>query len=190
MSNALNKLCDVVAEVAMANAVAVRDKFSQLMPGINDTDRANVLTTLVFMNWTFASGVWSTLSNTRMRRDLQVELKEALIHRLARALSETSLPADVAASSVELADGFKAYVQAYNSKTQAVAYADSGIAALFALERIKEACGLSDAAFNTIVPNLIPAEGLAAEVESVAGEVNKVASQERGGFLSRIFQGR
>ncbi len=188
MSSSLTQLCELVSDVAMANAAKVREQFVQLVQDeSSDVDPGSVLTLLAFMNWTFAQGVWSNISNGRLRRDLQVQSKDALILRLARALTESSSAPDIAARAVALTDEFNAYLRQYTSKMQAIADADSRTATLFAFEQIQAKCGVSDGVMNRVVPKLVSDKGLSAEVESVAQEVNKAAAAKRGGFFSKLF---
>jgi hypothetical protein len=177
----------MVAELAMSDALAVCDKFFQLVPSVSEKNRTKVLATFVFMNWTFASGVWSNLPNRKMRRDLQIELKNGVLLKLARTLSGSSVPADVAARAVALTEAFNAYVEVYNSKIRSIGDADSRIATLFALEQIQTICNLTDDALSAVVPQLVTEEGLAANVESLASEVNNVAPPRRDGFFGRLF---
>jgi len=190
MSAALTQLCDLVADVAMTNATKLREQFLQLVRDeVSEIDPGSVLTMLAFMNWTFAQGSWSNISNTKLRRDLQIQLKDALILRLARELTGGSSPPDAAARAVAINDQFTAYLRQYNARMQSLGDPDSRTATLFAFEQIQERCGLSDHVMNDVVPKLIPPEGLGTEVESVALEVNKAAAAKRGGFLSKLFRG-
>lgn len=191
MSSSLTQLCDLVSSVALANASKLREQFVQLVRDEgSDVDPESVLTILAFMNWTFAQGVWSNLSNTHLRRDLQVQLKDALILRLARALTESSSAPDIAARAVTLTDEFNDYLRHYKSRMQALGDADSRTATLFAFERIQERYGVKDGVMNRVIPRLILTEGLKAELESVAQEINKAAAQKKTGFFSRPLRGR
>ena len=177
MSSSLTRLCELVSDVAMTNATKVRERLVQLVQDeSSDVDPGAVLTLLAFMNWTFAQGVWSNISNSCLRRDLQGQLKHVLILRLARALTESSSTPDIAARAVALTVEFNAYVRQYISRMQTIGDSDSRTATLFAFEKIQAKCGVSDEVMNRVVPKLVSDEGLSAEVESVAQEVNKAAA--------------
>lgn len=190
MSSSLTKFCDLVSDVAMSNASKVRDQFMSLVGSQSqNVDSAHVLMILSFMNWTFAQGVWSELSNTRLRRDLQVQLKDALIIRLARELTGGSSVQDTAAKAVSLTDQFNDYLRQYNARMQSLGEADSRTATLFAFERIQEELRVEDSVMNRVVPHLISDKGLSAEVEAVALEITKAVAQQKKGFFSKLFGG-
>ncbi len=190
VSSSLTKYCDLVSDVAMSNARNVRDQFMHFIGSQStNVDSAHVLIVLSFMNWTFAQGAWSGLSNTTMRRDLQVELKDALIVKLAREMTGGSSASDTAARAVALTDQFNDYLRQYNNRMQSTGDADSRTATLFAFERIQEELRIEDSVMNRIVPQLISGKGLSAEVEAVALEVTKAVAQQKKGFFSKLFGG-
>ena len=188
--SSLTKFCDLVSDVAMSNASNVRDQFMSLIGRESqNVDSAHVLMIFSFMNWTFAQGVWSGLSNTRLRRDLQVQLKDALISRLASELTRGSSLQDAAARAVLLTDQFNDYLRQHNDRMQSIGEADSRTATLFAFERIQEKLGVEDSVMNRVVPQLISDKGLSAEVEAVAIEVTKAVAQQKKGFFGKLFGG-
>ena len=188
-SASLTQLCDLVSDVAITNARTLRQKFSDLAePHSVNLNADFLLKAFAFMNWTFAQGVWSNLQNTRLRRDLQIELKDFHVLKLAAELSETDSAKDIAARAVFLTEDFNAYVMGYTSNMQIMGYADSRTARLFALERIQEEFGVDDYTMKNIVPLLWSDEKMNSEVESVAMQVNKAIQQMKSkGFFRRLF---
>jgi hypothetical protein len=70
--------------------------------------------------------------------------------------------------------------------------ADSRMGTLFALEQIQAKNGLDDSIMDRAVRKLIPDEGLAGAIESLAIEINIGAAEkesrgERRGFFRRFF---
>jgi len=190
-SATLQQLCDLVSDVAVSNATTLQQTFSSLLSlhSINP-DPEYILKTFAFMNWTFAQGVWSNLQNTQLRRDLQIELKDSLITKLAGQVSGSDKVEDIAAKAVYLTEDFNTYLIKFNQRMQQAGYADSGAARLFALEQIQEECEIGDFVMNDIVPSLWSDEKSNSEVESVAMQVNNVAAEMRPkGFLRRLFGG-
>jgi len=178
-----------VSDIAVSNAATLRQIFSGLLSkhSIN-ADPEYILQTFAFMNWTFAQGVWSNLQNTQLRRDLQIELKDSLITKLAVQMSGSDRVEDIAAKALFLTEDFNAYLVRYNQRIQEAGYADSGTARLFALEQIQNVCQIADAVMNDIVPDLWSDEKSNPEVESVAMQVNNVAAEMKPkGFLRRLF---
>lgn len=190
-SPALKQLCDLVSDIAVSNATTLRQSFFSLLSQHSlKPDPEYVLKTFAFMNWTFAQGVWSNLQDTQLRRDLQVELKDSLITKLAGQLSGSDNVEDIAAKAVFLTEDFNAYLMAYNQRMQEAGYSDSdsGNARLFALEQIQEKCQIGDAVMNDIVPSLWSNEKSNSEVESVAMQVNNVAAEMNPrGFFRRLL---
>lgn len=190
-SPALKQLCGLVSDVAVSNAMTLRHTFSGLLsPHSLHPDPEYVVKTFAFMNWTFAQGVWSNLQSTQLRRDLQIELKDSLITKLAGQLSGSDRVEDIAGKAVFLTEDFNTYLMAYNQRMKEVGHADSGTARLFALEQIQEECQIGDAVMNDIVPSLWSDEKSNSEVESVAMQVNNVASEMKPkGLFRRLFGG-
>ncbi len=190
-SASLQQLCDLVSDVGISNATALRERFCHLLgPHPLQPDPEYILKTFSFMNWTFAQGVWSNLQNTQLRRDLQIELKDFLITKLARQLCASDNVEQIAAKAVFLTEDFNAYVIRYKHRLQEVAYADARTARLFALEQIQEKNQIEDDIMNDIVPALWSDERSNSEVESVAMQVNNAAAEMKPkGFLHRLFGG-
>jgi hypothetical protein len=189
MSSSLIKLCEFVSDVVMAEATKLQEQFVQLVQDeSSDVDPGTILMLLAFMNWTFVQGVWSNISNNRLRRDLQIQLKEELNLRLAFALTESSSATDTAAKAVAIQNEFIVYLRKYTSRMQSITNADSRMAKLFAFEQIQAKCGLSDEVMNRVGLELVSDKGISSEVELVALEVNKAAAAKRGGFLSKLFR--
>ena len=188
MAASLTQLCDLVSNVAISNAKETQQSFIRFLPsgteGVNPDD---VLKFFVFMNWTFAQGAWSLLKNAKLRQDLQVELKEQLITKLAGLLARSNSVQDAAAKAVFLSEELNDYLRQYITRMQSMGDADSRTATLFAFESIQNKCGLDDSVMNEIVPRLMANESFGLEVESVALQVNNVFAQRKKGFLSKLF---
>ncbi|MCK4517905.1 hypothetical protein KAT92_03955 [Candidatus Babeliales bacterium] len=189
MLSSLTQLCDLVSDVAITNAQELQIRFADVVDNHPvDVDPEYILKIFSFMNWTFAQGVWSNLKNTRLRRDLQIKLKDCIITKLAKQLAGSDSMEGIAARAVFMTDEFNSYVAQYMLHTQSVGYADSGTARLFALERIQEQLKINDYTMNDIVPILWSDEKLNSEVESVAIQVNNAAlEQNEKGFFRRLF---
>jgi hypothetical protein len=190
-SASLEQLCHLVCDVAITNAIALRQQLTDLVtPHSLDLDPEHVLNTFAFMNWTLAQGVWSNLEHARLRRDLQAELRRCLIMKLAEQLVGSTTVEDIAAKAVFLMEDLSSYIMGYSSEMGSLGYADSGTARLFALERIQEEHGINDDVMDDIVPSLWADKKANSEVESVAMQVNKVAAEMKPeGLWRRLFGG-
>jgi len=186
----LIQLCELVADVAMTDAKRHRDKLMDLGRAHSIPFSAeHILKILMFMNWTFAQGVWSNLRNKELRVDLQVELKGFIIIKLAQALCGSEGPDKFIASTVLLTDEFNSYVLNYTIAMKKRGHADAGTARLFALERIQKDYAIDDMLMNLIVPLLFPHDNSNSEVESVSLQVNKIAeTMQPRGLLRRFLR--
>ena len=188
MSSSRARFCDLVAGVVMESAAETCDRFLGLVRAEPlRADRTRVLTTFTFMNFTFAQGAWSNISDTALRRDLLSRLRDEVTSRLAQTVTGSSAPPVVAARAAGLAEELSAYMRHYVSRMQEIRGADSRAATLFGLEQVQESCCLSDELMGRVVPTLIPAEGLGARVEAVALQVNEAATPVNRGFWARLF---
>ncbi len=151
----------------------------------------DVLTIFAFMNWTLAQGVWSNLQNSQIRRDLQIELKDSLLTKLAKQFTRSDNLVDIAAKAASVTEDFNVYLIGYNRHVQTLGGADSNAARLFALQQIQDECGIEDAVMNEIVPSIWSDTNANSEVELVAMQVNNaVAEMKSKGFLRRLFGSR
>ncbi len=174
-ANSLEQFCDLVSNVAIKNAITLQQRFSDLVtPYVGNLNSEYIFKTFAFMNYTFAIGVWSTLQNERLRRDLIVELKTAILLKIAKHLA-TPIKEEIAAKGVFLNDDFNLYLEDFKKNMKSYAYHDAGTARVFALERIQKQHGINDLIMNDIVPKFFADETLNSEVESVAMNINKVA---------------
>ena len=136
-----------------------------------------VLTAFAFLNWTFAAGIWSNLSDRSLRRDLQRGLKDALVLKLSHEIAEDV--SSRAAKTILLTDAFNRYVTEYTARMRSVGQADSRMATLFALEYIQNEFRIDDSVMDRIITRLVPVEGLAVAIESVAAEINDTAADRK-----------
>ena len=133
-SASLMQLCDLVSDVAISNATGLCQRFRDLVaPQSVDVEVEHIVCTFSFMNWMFAQGVWSNLHNTQLRRDLQIELKKAMIMKLTRQFCNSDIAEHVATKYVLLMEDFKSYVMEYTRRIQELGYADAGTARLLHL---------------------------------------------------------
>lgn len=84
-----------------------------------------------FMAWTIAQGVWSNISQVALRRDLQSELKDKIVFRLATQRGG-SVP-DQGAFCVNLNDDFKEYLAKYREVVLSLPEADLSTSVWFSL---------------------------------------------------------
>jgi len=187
--SSLHQLCDIVLGVAISNASKLQEQFLRLTDDESiEIDPEPLMKIFSFMNWTFVQGIWSNLQNTRLRQDLQSELKNAFILKLARKLCNSDSAKDSAAKAVFLTEEFNSYLSQYLTQVKMMGYADDGTARLFALERIQEKFEIADYVMNQVITSLLSDEKLNTEVGSVAMQLIK-ADEERKkkGFFRRLF---
>jgi len=198
MSKALKTYVQLVADVAVARAQDLADKFSRAMHlGVStdpqDPTYAALLTGFSFMNYTLATGVWSNLSDQRLRVDLMRHTRDALAMRLASELSTTHERRATAAVAAAIAtDDLPAYFRAYLNRTEQLERvgqdADARTAALFCLETLQRELSLPDAVLDRGMPSFFDSFAPFDQVEEIAGEVNAaLAERRRRSFWSRMF---
>jgi hypothetical protein len=92
------KFCAFIADVGVDNAAELSSRLNGLLRQNNITidDPSKILIGFAFMNWGIANGVWSTLKNNNLRRDLMVTSQRAFALRIARKIKEDECPEDIA----------------------------------------------------------------------------------------------
>lgn len=201
MPDTLHELCQLVAGLAVAKAEEVANVFQRQLREeaevqLTDDQLRTVVTGFAFTNWAFANGVWSNLTNTRLRRDLLGTSKNALILATARALCKSDEPSDIAHLATNLDfDPFQPFAQACIERGKELNRSgrpfDANAVLLFGLEWIQTHLGISDAVMGVIVPGFMAEVGdFAEEVERVASQVNRAAGARRKrGLLARLLDG-
>ncbi len=200
MSSPLHELCDLVADVVLAQAAKVAAQLEGFLSQepqvlLNAKGRDTVFLGLAFTGWAFANGAWSNLQITKLRRDLMETSKQALALKAATKLSGSQEARNVAALAAgideQLQSYFKSYLERMKRLEESNQSADANSAMLFGLEWIQGNLNIPDSVMNRLVPLLVGLgtfEDFAEAVESVAAQVNRVASErEKRGCLSRFF---
>ena len=201
MSTALRDLCELVAEVAVAKADEMARAFrhqlgEKAQVDLTQEQLRTVVMGFAFTNWAVANGIWSNLTNTRLRRDLMATSRNAVVLRVARALHDSDDARDTAclAASIDL-DRFRPFAQAYVERARELQSSgipfDMRVALLFGLEWVQSDLGIADSAMDLAMPALLAEIGDCAEyVESIALETNRAAeARSRRGLLSRFLEG-
>lgn len=144
-----------------------------------------------FLNWTYANGVWSNLSNTTLRRDLMQQSMKSIVLRTAYELTEDKSNKEVAFLASELDQEFRELVLAYNERIKELSRQgfepDANATMLCCLEWIQEDLDLNDDVMNVIVPQFEDRVGNVTRIEEVAMQVHRAASQRKRGFFSKLF---
>jgi hypothetical protein len=158
---------------------------------ISEAEAATIYKIFSFLNWAYANGAWSNLSNTTLRRDLMGQSMKSIVLRTAQDLAKDKSNEGIAFVASGLDQEFKEFAMAYNKRIKELASEgfepDANTATLCSLEWIQDGIGLSDEHMNIIVLQFNNHAGDIAKIEDIANQVNQAASQEKKGFLSRIF---
>lgn len=153
---------------------------------LTDNENREILLAFTFMNYCIASGVWSNIKNTKLRRDLMTVTKDALIIKLATELNHNNqsknITADIAADSVKIYfDQFQPYMKfhlerlknLHNTFIDFDANFDANSTMLVALEWIQSRLNLDGSSMNLIIPAFMPQTEKLDEIEKIAETVNK-----------------
>lgn len=93
MNSSLLELCNLVADQGAKYAHQDKELFLEVVK--ETTDKAisekqvdAIFKIFSFLNWAYANGVWSNLSNTTLRRDLMGQSIKSTVLRTAYELAE------------------------------------------------------------------------------------------------------
>jgi hypothetical protein len=198
MNASLLKLCNLIADVGAKSANHRKEAFLSIVE--NTTNRAvsedqseTVYKVFCFLNWAYANGVWSSLSNTTLRRDLMRQSLETITLRTAHELSDDKSNEGVAAFfATGLSQEFREFAFAYNKRMKELSAEgfepDANTARLCGLEWVQDHLGLNDDYMNIIVPQFNCYADDIAKIEELAMQVNLAANREKNGFFSRIYE--
>ncbi|MEA2005796.1 MAG: hypothetical protein U9O50_06000 [Acidobacteriota bacterium] len=197
MNSSLLELCNLVADQGAKYAHQDKELFLEVVK--ETTDKAisekqvdAIFKIFSFLNWAYANGVWSNLSNTTLRRDLMGQSIKSTVLRTAYELAEDKSSGGVAFFAVEFDQEFRKFVLAYNERIKKLAgeglEIDANTATLCGLEWIQEHLDLNDEDMNIIVKQFNNRVSDVARIQEIAKQVNRAVSQRKKGFLSRIFR--
>ena len=196
MNSSLLELCNLIAEEGAKHAYQHKELFLNVVKEttgkvIPEEKVDTIYKICSFLNWAYANGVWSNLSNTTLRRDLMSQSMQSIVLRTSYELAEDKSNEGVAFLASELEQEFREFVFAYNKRIKELSTegieADANTATLCGLEWIQDHLGLNDDQMNVIVPQFNNRAADVARIEDIAKQVNLAASQRKKGFLSRLF---
>lgn len=196
MNASLLELCNLIADEGANYAYQHKKLFLDVVR--EKTDKAiagkqvdTIFKIFSFLNWAYANGVWSNLSNTTLRRDLMGQSMKSIVLRTAVELAAGESNEGVAFVASELDQEFRGFALAYNERIKELSTEgiepDANTATLCGLEWIQDHLDLSDDQMNVIVPQFNNRAGDVARIEYIARQVNRAASQRKRGFLSGLF---
>jgi len=197
LKSSLVELCDLVAEQGLQYAKQNQEQFLQIVLDVterqvSETQSRTVLEVFAFLSWAYANGVWSNLPNTALRRDLMRQSMESLVLRQAQLLADGKSSEGIALVAVDLDRRFRDYALKYNARMKQLCHEgfepDANAATLCGLEWIQEALELHDQDMELIVPLFNTLTEGPMEIERLAAQVNRAASEKKKGLLSRFFR--
>jgi hypothetical protein len=196
MSSSLLELCNLIADTGAVYAYQHRNLFLEVIKEnanrpVSEEQCNAIFKIFSFLNWAYANGIWSNLSDATLRRDLMRQSMQSIVLRTAYELAEDKSNDSVAFLAVRLDQEFKDLVTAYNKRLKELSRdgfeSDANTATLLGLELIQENLGLNDEHMNVIVPCFNRRAGDIARIEEIATQVNRADSQRKKGFFSKLF---
>ncbi|MBW1712169.1 MAG: hypothetical protein JRJ59_03375 [Deltaproteobacteria bacterium] len=196
MNSSLLELCNLIADEGVKYAHQHKQLFLEVVAetahkAISNKQIDSIFKIFSFLNWAYANGVWSNLSNTTLRRDLMGQSMKSIVLKTAYELAEDKSNEGVAFLASGLDQEFRQFALAYNERIKELAREghepDANTATLYGLECIQEQLALNDDQMNVIVPQFTSRAGDVVRIEEIAKQVNRAASRRKKGFISRLF---
>jgi hypothetical protein len=190
-----DKLCAFIADVGVDNATELSSRLNGLLKQNNITvdDPLKILIGFTFMNWGIANGVWSTLKNTNLCRDLMATSQRAFALRVARKIKEDECPEDIAFYAVQIDEEFRSFIRNYYieriKELDRQGFSPNARAVLFiALEWIQENTGLKDSDLDKVIPTFIVESVDLDKMTSVAMQLlHAEETRKKKGILRRLI---
>lgn len=196
MNSSLLELCNLIADRGAKYAHQHKQIFLEVMKekmdkAISEKQVDTIFEILSFLNWAYANGVWSNLSNPTLRRDLMGQSMKSIVLRTAYELAEDKSTGGVAFFASQLDQEFREFALVYNERIKVLARGDlepdANTVTLFGLEWIQKYLDLNDDQMKVIVPQFNNRAGDVAKIEEIAKQVNRAESQRKKGFFSMLF---
>jgi len=196
LNSSLLELCNLIADEGAKYAYQQKELFLNVVKEVTDKPIPEkqvdtILKIFSFLNWAYANGVWSTLNNSTLRRDLMGQSMKSIVLRTAHELAKDKSNEGIAFLASELDQEFREHALAYNQRIKELAREgfepDANTATLYGLEWIQDHLDLNDDHMNVIVPQFNNRAGDVARIHDIAKQVNQAANQRKMGFFSRLF---
>jgi hypothetical protein len=196
MESSLVKFCDLIADEGAKYAHQHKQLFLEIMEettgrSISKKEADLIFMIFSFLNWTYANGVWSNLSNTTLRRDLMGQTMTSIVARTALDLAKDKSVDGVASLAAGLDELFKKLTAACFDRVKELSRqgleSDANAATLYGLEWIQKTLYINEEHMSVIVPQFINRVGNVAKIEETAKQVNQAALESKKGFFSRVF---
>lgn len=188
MNSSLLEFCNLIANEGVKYALQHKKIFLEIVNKttntiMSDKQTVTIFTIFSFLNWAYANGVWSNLSNTDLRRDLMEQSLKSIVLKTAHELAQDKSTYGVAFFAVGLEQVFRKFVQTYTERIKEFEKEgiepDANTATLCGLEWIQGYLGLSDFDMNIIVPKFNNRIGDVARIEGIAWQVNRATVQRK-----------
>lgn len=197
MTPSLQELCNLIADQGVKKAGSLRAIFATISNKVTGKDLGKkesdtVFKVFSFLNWAYANGIWSNLSNTELRRDLMTQSGKSIVLRLSYEMSENKENSHVVMYAVNLEEEFRTFAMSYIDRVKQLERSghqpDANTALLYGLECIQEKIGFDDREMDSIVPTFLQQSESFAEIEKTANQINLAfAKTKRKGFFARLF---
>jgi hypothetical protein len=196
VESSLLELCELIAEEGAKYSKKNKELFLNILKEkvdikISKESSDKIYKIFSFLNWAYVNGIWSTLKNTALRRDLMRQSMNSIVLRTARDLSDDQTTEGIAFLASELDFEFKDLVFIYMDRIKELEKEeiepDANTATLWGLEWIQRNFDLNDDDMNIIVPKFIESVGDIAKIEEIAYQVNRAVNSRKKGFFSKLF---
>jgi hypothetical protein len=180
MTDALREYCDSVAEQGAEHAHRNTMLFLECVREVDrtPTSRAqavSVFRTFSFVNWAYINGVWSTMSNARLRRGLMSQSLDSIARRTALELCNDRTPEDLEKQYTKVHHDLQSFARhctwTVERLTSQGAEPNANVVTLVALEQLQAILQLADSEMETVVPTFTRRVGDVARIEGVAKQI-------------------
>ena len=181
-------MCNLIANQGIDNAHQCTKHFLDIIREtthkiVTDKQRMAIFKIFSFLNWAFANGVWSNISNTTLRRDLMEQSIKSIVLSTAYDLSENKSTEDVAFIASDLDLEFRkmvlSYIERINELGKDGIETNANTATLVGLECIQNILNLNDDEMNVIVVVFKSRVKDIATIEEIAAQINKVECDKK-----------
>ncbi|MCG2811213.1 MAG: hypothetical protein L6428_07125 [Candidatus Aminicenantes bacterium] len=197
MTPSLQEICNLIADQGVKKAESLRVIFATISSKVTGKDLGKkeldtVFKIFSFLNWAYANGMWSNLSNTELRRDLMAQSGKSIVLKLSFEMSENKENSHVAMYAVNLEEEFRTFAMNYIDRLKQLERSghqpDANTALLYGLECLQDKIGFDNREMDSIVPTFLRQSENFAEIEKTANQINLAFTEtKRKGFFARLF---
>lgn len=178
MNSKLEKFCNMIADYGIKKSKSLILLFKDIVKEqfgfeIDESEKKIMLKIFSFLNLIFAQGIWSNITDSQLRHDLNLKSNQSFILKTFYEICDNKEEEIIAKQCADLMFEFYNFNNGYINNLKEASYfpsfeLDANFTMAYGLALIQEKMGIPDDDMNKIVPSFLKRAGDFADIEKLA----------------------